>query len=163
MLNRTSSHIWGRWYWPMFLLRDRLLTCMYTVSLFVSWGSAPPSLLFWNFPLNWCDLWCYNGHIWGKGVSDVLWTLPKSSWWSLIYFSSHSTLSHLYLYMTTLVLAMWSLSLGTTRRFLMVLPPLNTFVSHVFFIQILCFHLGLFVHGTTMLASLIVKIGTVSC
>ena len=32
MLNRTSSHIWGRWYLPMFLLRDRLFTLMYIAS-----------------------------------------------------------------------------------------------------------------------------------
>ena len=25
MLNRSSSHMWGRWYLPMFLLRDGLL------------------------------------------------------------------------------------------------------------------------------------------
>ena len=29
MLNKTSSHMWGRWYLPMFLFRDGLLTLMY--------------------------------------------------------------------------------------------------------------------------------------
>ena len=32
MLNRTSSHICGRWYLPTFLLRDGLLTLMYRAS-----------------------------------------------------------------------------------------------------------------------------------
>ena len=30
VLSRTSSHICGRWYLPMFLLRDGLLTFMYS-------------------------------------------------------------------------------------------------------------------------------------
>ena len=33
VLNRTSSHMCGRWYLPMFLLRDGLLTLMYNASL----------------------------------------------------------------------------------------------------------------------------------
>ena len=33
LLTRTSSHIWGRWYLPMFLFRDGLLTLMYIDSL----------------------------------------------------------------------------------------------------------------------------------
>ena len=35
MLYRTSSHICGRWYLPMFLFRDGLLTLMYRASLIV--------------------------------------------------------------------------------------------------------------------------------
>ena len=33
LLLRTSSHIWGRWYLPMFLFRDGPLTLMYMDSL----------------------------------------------------------------------------------------------------------------------------------
>ena len=47
MLNRTSSHMWGRWYLPMFLLRDGLLTLIYFASLIVLirfWFSIPTSL-----------------------------------------------------------------------------------------------------------------------
>ena len=33
MLIRTSSHTWGRWYLPMFLFRDGLLTLIYIDSL----------------------------------------------------------------------------------------------------------------------------------
>ena len=32
VLTRTSSHTWGRWYLPMFLFRDGLLTLIYTDS-----------------------------------------------------------------------------------------------------------------------------------
>ena len=35
MLCRTSSHICGRWYLPVFLFRDGLLTLMYRASLIV--------------------------------------------------------------------------------------------------------------------------------
>ena len=33
MFNRTSSHMWGRWYLPMFLLRNGLFTIMYITPL----------------------------------------------------------------------------------------------------------------------------------
>ena len=42
MLNRTSSHMCGRWYFPIFLLRDGLLTLRYKAPLMVlmrSWSS----------------------------------------------------------------------------------------------------------------------------
>ena len=42
---------------------------------------------------------------------------------SPMYSSSHSTLLHLYLYMTPLFFTMVSLSFGAIRRFLMVSPP----------------------------------------
>ena len=44
MLNRTSSQICGRWYLPMFLLRDGSLTLIYRASLMVLvrfWSSLP--------------------------------------------------------------------------------------------------------------------------
>ena len=44
MLNRTSCHMYGRWYLPRFLLRDGLLTPIYKVHLMVLirlWSSLP--------------------------------------------------------------------------------------------------------------------------
>ena len=44
MLSRTSSHICGRWYLPMFLFRDGLFTLMYRASFMVLmrfWCSVP--------------------------------------------------------------------------------------------------------------------------
>ena len=47
MLNRTSSQMCGRWYLPMFLFRDGLLTLIYRASLMVLirfWSSLPTML-----------------------------------------------------------------------------------------------------------------------
>ena len=49
VLNRTSFHMCGRWYLPIFLLRDGLLTLMYKASLIVLmrfWSSLPTILKF---------------------------------------------------------------------------------------------------------------------
>ena len=113
MLSRTSSQICGRWYLPIFLFRDGLLTLMYKASLIVLmrfWSSLPsmeklsivtasPEVLMWSCigegPLR-CSL-----NLSSKFLAD-----------SPIYSSSHSTLSHLYLYMTPLFLKIGSLSFG---------------------------------------------------
>ena len=47
LLHRTSSHMWGRWYLPMFLFRDGLLTLVYRASFMVLmrfWSSLPTML-----------------------------------------------------------------------------------------------------------------------
>ena len=47
VISRTSSHMCGRWYLPMFLLRDGLLTLMYYASfiaLLRFWSSLPTML-----------------------------------------------------------------------------------------------------------------------
>ena len=47
VLNRTSSHTCGRWYLPMFLLRDGSLTLMYRASFIILirfWSSLPTML-----------------------------------------------------------------------------------------------------------------------
>ena len=44
VLSRTSSQMWGRWYLPIFLLRDGLLTLIYNASfiaLLRFWSSLP--------------------------------------------------------------------------------------------------------------------------
>ena len=49
VLSRTSSHMCGIWYLPMFLLRDGLLTLMYNASfihLLRFWSSLPTMLKF---------------------------------------------------------------------------------------------------------------------
>ena len=49
VLNRTSSQMWGRWNFPIFLLRDGLLTLMYSASLIallMFWSSLPTMLKF---------------------------------------------------------------------------------------------------------------------
>ena len=49
VLSRTSSHMCGRWYLPMFLFRDGLLTLMNNASfinLLRFWSSLPTMLKF---------------------------------------------------------------------------------------------------------------------
>ena len=126
VLNRASSHIWGRWYIPMFLFRDGLLTHIYNASFIVLmrfWSSLPTMLKYsivvvWPVVLKWSYIW--DGAFWCSLnlCPNVLEDCP-------IYSSSYSTLSHLYLYMTPLSLRMESLSLGATKRLLIVLPPLK--------------------------------------
>ena len=91
MLNRASSHIWGRWYFPTFLLRmDYWLLCIQPL-LSLSWGSGPPFPLYWNFPVKWYDLWCYNGHILGREFQVIIEPLPKSSWFfNILLITFHS-------------------------------------------------------------------------
>ena len=49
MLNRTPSHIWGRWYLPMFLFRDGLLTLLFIAPFSASWGFGHLSPVYWIF------------------------------------------------------------------------------------------------------------------
>ena len=57
VLNRTSSHTSGRWYLPIFLLRDGSLTLMYRAFLIVLirfWSSLPSMLKLLMVTLLWC-------------------------------------------------------------------------------------------------------------
>ena len=64
VLNRTSSHTCGRWYLPIFLLRDGSLTLMYRASLIVLirfWSSLPTMLkllivTLWPVMLKWSNI-----------------------------------------------------------------------------------------------------------
>ena len=71
MWNRTSSHMCGRWYLPLFLFRDGLLTLMYRASfmaLMRFWSSLPTILkssilMLWPVMLRWSNMgeeafWC---------------------------------------------------------------------------------------------------------
>ena len=96
VLSRTSSHMWGRWYLPMFLLRDGLLTLIYNASLIVLlrfWSSLPTILklsilTWWPLMLLWSKIgegafWC-SLNLSAKVLED-----------SPMYSSSQSTLPHL--------------------------------------------------------------------
>ena len=101
LLHRTSSHIWGRWYLPIFLFRDGLLTLMYKASFMVlmRFWSYLPTMLKLSMAILWPEMlgWSYigEGAFWCS-LNLSANALADSS----IYSSSHSTLSHLYLYMT---------------------------------------------------------------
>ena len=65
VLTRTSSHTWGRWYLPMFLFRDGLLTLMY-IDSFINLErlcSSLPTILKLLSVVEWpvMLLWSYIG------------------------------------------------------------------------------------------------------
>ena len=61
MLHRTSSHICGRWYLPIFLFRDGLLALIYRASFMVLkrlWSSLP-SMVKLSTVASWPEMfWC---------------------------------------------------------------------------------------------------------
>ena len=96
LLLRTSSHIWGRWYLPMFLFRDGPLTLMYMdslISLKRLCSSLPTTLklssvVVWPEVLLWSCM--------GEGAFRCSLNLsPNVLDVSPMYSSSHSNLSHL--------------------------------------------------------------------
>ena len=100
MLSRTSSQICGRWYLPIFLLRDGLLTLIYKASLMVlmRFWSSLPSMEKLSIVTEWPEVFIWSCI--GEGV--LRYSLNLSSKFladSPIYSSSQSTLSHLYLCM----------------------------------------------------------------
>ena len=58
VLNRTSSHMRGRWYLPMFLFRDGLLTLMYKASMMalMRFCSSLPTMLKFSKETWWTTL-----------------------------------------------------------------------------------------------------------
>ena len=149
MVCRTSSHICGRWYLPMFLFRVGLLTVMYTASLIVlrRFWSSLPTILKLSIVTLWPEMieWSW------MGIGVLRCSLNLSAKFladSPMYSSSHSTLLHLYLYMTLLFFMM--VSLGTIRRFLMVSSPFRcTCIPHLLHV-LLKFSLSPWWYGTTM-------------
>ena len=108
MLNRTSSHTCDRWYLSKFLLRNGLLTLMYTTFYDSSdFLISLPTILKLSTVVVWPVVIYWRG---GLQVFLNLLNVEDSS----IYSSSHSIMSHLNLYITPLLLVMWSLSLGAT-------------------------------------------------
>ena len=96
VLNRTSSHMWGRWHLPMFLFRDELLTLMYKASLMglMKFCSSLPTMrkfsieTWWPVVLKWSKI--------GEGALRCSLNLsPNVLNDSPMYSSLHSTLSHL--------------------------------------------------------------------
>ena len=65
MLSRTSSQICGRWYLPMFLLRDGLLALLYRTSFMVlkRFWSSLPSMVKLSIVTSWPEMlwWSYMG------------------------------------------------------------------------------------------------------
>ena len=127
VLSKTLSHIWGKLNLPIFLFNERLFTLMNMDSLIFLAKPYPPSLpIIWKlcWVVGWPVLllwWCI-----GEGSfrcsmnlsSEVLEVSP-------MYLSWQVRSPHWNQYITPLLLAMGSLSLGEISRFLMVLLPLK--------------------------------------
>ena len=79
VLNRTSSHMWGRWYLPMFLLRDGLLTLLYKASLMVvmKFCSSLPTIL--KFSRDFVTSGVIVVKYWGGGLEMFFEPLSKCS------------------------------------------------------------------------------------
>ena len=125
MLIRTSSLIWGRWYFPMFLFRNILLALMYNASLMVLmrfWSSLPTMLklsvvVVWPVVLKW-------SYIGEEAFRCFLNLSPNVLDDSNIFFITILPVTFISVNDPTL-LDDEILSLGATRRLLMVIPPLR--------------------------------------
>ena len=136
VLNRTWSHMCARWYLPMFLLRDGLLTLMYNVSLMVLmrfWSSLPTILKFfigtvWPEVLGWSYI--------GKGAFWCSLNLSKCSWWfSNVLFITLNPVTFISIYDCTIfkdrIFVLWSHEevLDSHASFKVLLYPMFTAYS----------------------------------
>ena len=116
----------GSWNLQMFLFRDGSFTLMKIASLMflAMLLSYLPTILKLSRETSWPVVFWWS--MMGDGAPMCsLYLSPNVLPDSPMYYSSQSTLPHLYLYVTPLFLGMVSLSLGCTRRSLIVLPPLK--------------------------------------
>ena len=131
----------GSWNLPMFLLRDGSFTLMNIASLMflAILLSSLPTILKLSRDTSWPVVFWWSMIGDGALICSLnlsLKVLPDSP----MYSSSQSTLPHLYLYITPLLLSMVSLSflsLGCTSRSLMVLFPLK-YTSTTCLLQMFC-------------------------
>ena len=152
MLCRTSSHMCGRWYLPIFLLRDGSLTLMYRASFMVLrrfWPSLPTisklsMVTLWPEMVEWSWM--------GEGVLRCsfkpLWKV--SCWLPNIFFLTIHPVAFISIYDPTLfpdgIFVFW----GHERRFLMVSPPFKCTWTPYFLHVLLKFSLRPWWYGTTM-------------
>ena len=150
-LASTSSQMCCSWNLPMFLLRDGSFTLMRIASLMflAILLSSLPTIVKLSRETSWPVVFWWS--MMGDGVLMCsLYLSPNVLPDSPMYSSSQSTLPHLNLYITPLFLSMVSLSLGCTRRSLMVLPPLK-YTSTPYLLQMfLQVSPRPFIYGTTI-------------
>ena len=141
LLNRASSQIFSSCYLPMFLFRDKSFTLMNTASLIVlvKFCDSLPTVLKFSTWVWWpvmLILRCF------LNVSPKV--LADSPWYS----SSQSTLSHLYLFITPLILNYGVLVFGGYK----VLEDIASYEVYLdpMLQMFLTLSLSLSVQGTTM-------------
>ena len=133
LLTRTSSHIWGRWYLPMFLFRDGLLTLMNIDSLISleRFCSSLPTTVKLLIVVEWPEMLLWSNM--GEGAFRCSLNLsPNVLAVSPIYLWSHSNLSYLYLYIIPLFLVIGSWSLGATSSSFIVYHSWSESECHIF-------------------------------
>ena len=121
----------------MFLLRDGSFTLIKMASLMflAMLLSSLPTIVILSRETSWPVVFWWS--MMGDGaLMCSLYLSPNVLPHSPMYSSPQSTLPQLYLYITPLFLSMVSLSLGCTRRSLMVLPPLK-YTSTPYLLQML--------------------------
>ena len=116
----------GSWNLPMFLLRDGSFALMKIASLMflAIILSSLPTILKLSRDTSWPVVFWWS-MIGDGALKCSLYLSPNVLPDSPIYSSPQSTRPYLYTYITPLFFSMVSLSLGCTRRSLIVLPPLK--------------------------------------
>ena len=123
MLSRTTSYMCGRWYLPMLLLRDGLLTLMNNASfihLLRFWSSLPTMLKF-SMVTSGVKMVIYRG-----GCVEVFFEPLSKFYWGLsnvFLIAFHPVTLESINDATFFWMVCWSF--GAIRRILMVLPPLK--------------------------------------
>ena len=126
VLSKTLSHMWGKLNLPMFPFSVGLLNLMNMDSL-IFLAKLCPSL-----PIIWKLLWLVGWPVWlmcwwmgDRPFRCSLYLSPKVLEVSPMYSSSQKRSPHWNQYIAPFLLAIGSLSLGETSKFLMVLLPLK--------------------------------------
>ena len=145
----NSSHKWGRWYFPRFLLRERSFTEMYIASFMVlvtpcaSLSTMVKHSKSTRCPVNWLCWWM------GDGAPTCSLNLsPRVPPNSPMSCSGQSVWGHLNCYITLLFWCM--LSLGAMSRVLMLLFPLKCTCMPTLLRVFLNFSLSPLVYSTTI-------------
>ena len=146
---RTSSQMWGSWNLAMFLLGDHWFQCAWP-PWWYWWCCVLPYPLWRNCPHWWDNQRWFHGHRWVRSPEMFLEPFIKSPHW-FIYLLLLTT------HMVTLepvnypaLLSDLTLSLGATRRFLMMLPPLKCIWIHTLLHTFLRLLVSPLVYRTTM-------------
>ena len=150
-LTNTSSHMCGSWYLPMFLFRDGSFTLINIASLMVlpmPWSSLPTVLKLsrdtsWPVML-WCSQIGNGAFMCSLNLSAKFCQIPQC-------ILHHSPPCHTWTCRSLHSFCrMVSLSLGCTRRSLMVLPPLKHISTPCFLQMFLQLSPMPWIYGTTI-------------
>ena len=147
---RTSFHIWGRWYFPMFLFRDGSLTLINRASLIALvrfWSSLPTivkllMLMLWPEMLQWSNI--------GKGPSDFFEPFCKiSSRFTKVFFFTPMLTAFKSVYDSTFI-CYRILVLGSHEEVSYCLTSFEEHLNPKLLHDLLILSLSPWLYGTTM-------------